>query len=231
MGSGARVTSRRIGAVSARLRRAQGAFRPKPVMDVLDELVMTVLSQHTSDVNSSRAFAGLKERFSSWEEVVEAPVSELAHSIRSGGIAQVKAGRIQQILREIEAREGRLSLDRLSEISDDEVDAYLCSLPGVGPKTAACVMVFSMGRAAFPVDTHVHRVVKRLGWVGEKASADLTQRELTPRIPPPIRYELHVQLIRHGREVCKPRMPLCSECVVFDFCEAGPRLLAEGTAR
>jgi endonuclease III len=192
---------------------------------------MTVLSQHTSDVNSARAFAGLKERFGSWEEVADAPGAELADSIRSGGIAEVKARRIKQILREIEEREGRLSLDRLNEMSDAEVDDYLCSLPGVGPKTAACVLVFSMGRDAFPVDTHVERVVKRLGWVDQKTSAVVVQRDLTPRIPAEIRYELHTQLIKHGREICKPRMPLCTECVLFDFCDAGPRLLADDLAR
>jgi endonuclease III len=192
---------------------------------------MTVLSQHTSDVNSARAFAGLRERFGSWEEVADAPGADLADSIRSGGIAEVKARRIKQILLEIEERERRLSLDRLNEMSDAEVDDYLCSLPGVGPKTAACVLVFSMGRDAFPVDTHVERVVKRLGWVDEKASAVVIQRGLTPRIPAEIRYELHTQLIRHGREICKPRMPLCTECVLFDFCDTGPRLLADGLAR
>jgi endonuclease III len=209
----------------------QGGFVPKNKREPLDELVMTVLSQHTSDVNSSRAWDGLKKRFGSWDEVVEAPVEELADAIRSGGIAKVKAGRIQQILHEIEEREGRLSLDRLHEITDEEVDEYLCSLPGVGPKTAACVMVFSMGRHAFPVDTHVERVIKRLGWVKARATAVAVQRDLSPLIPPEMRYELHMQLIRHGREVCKPSMPMCSECVLFDFCETGPSLLADGSAR
>jgi endonuclease III len=225
------VTTRRIRAVYERLRKAYGPFVPKDVREPLDELIVTVLSQHTSDVNSSRAFAGLKARFSSWQEVVSAETDELADSIRQGGIAQVKAGRIKQILEEIEEREGRLSLGRLHEMDDEEVDEYLCSLPGVGPKTSACVMVFSMGRAAFPVDTHVERVVKRLGWVSPKASAVSVQRQLTPLIAPDIRYELHMQLIRHGREICKPRMPLCSECAVFDFCEAGPKLLGDGAAR
>jgi endonuclease III len=225
------VTTRRIRTVYRRLRDSLGAFRPKERRDPLDELVMTVLSQHTSDVNSGRAFTGLKERFPTWAEVVSAETSELADAIRSGGIAQVKAGRIRQILEEIEEREGRLSLDRLRDMSDEEVDDYLCSLPGVGPKTSACVLVFSLGRDAFPVDTHVERVVKRLGWVEPKASAVAVQRRLTPRIPPEIRYELHMLFIRHGREICKPRMPQCSECAVFDLCDAGPKLLADDAAR
>jgi endonuclease III len=192
---------------------------------------MTVLSQHTSDINSSRAFAGLRERFGTWEQVLDAPVDEVAESIRSGGIAQVKARRIQQILAEIDRREGELGLSRLEGLSDEQVNEYLCSLPGVGPKTAACVLLFSMGRPAFPVDTHVHRVAKRLGLVEEKSSAERAQRSLEPRIPPELRYEFHMQLIRHGREVCKAVTPVCTECVLLDLCEAGPRLLAEGKAR
>lgn len=192
---------------------------------------MTVLSQHTSDINSTRAFAGLRNRFSSWEEVLDAPVEEVADSIRSGGIAQVKAERIKRILNEVEEREGTLDLARLSSLSDEQVNEYLCSLPGVGPKTAACVLLFSMRRPAFPVDTHVHRVAKRLGLVPEKASAEATQRLLEPRIPPELRYEMHMQLIRHGREICKPRMPLCTQCALLDLCEAGPKLLAGGAAR
>jgi endonuclease-3 len=192
---------------------------------------MTVLSQHTSDVNSGRAFAALKSRFGSWEEVLGAPEEEIASAIRPGGIAQVKARRIKAILSEIERREGRVRLARLSRLSDAEVADYLGSLPGVGPKTVACVLVFAMGRAAFPVDTHVHRVTGRLGLVGKKATAEQVHRTLEPAIPPEIRYELHTQLIRHGREICRPRTPLCSQCVLLDLCEAGPELLAADAAR
>ena len=209
----------------------QGEFTPKDQRPILDEVVMTVLSQHTSDINSSRAFAGLSSRFQTWDEVLHAPVDDVADSIRSGGIAQVKALRIKQILTTIEDREGTLDLSRLNNMPDAEINEYLCSLPGVGPKTAACVLLFSMQRPAFPVDTHVHRVVKRLGLVPDKASAEVTQKMIEPRIPPELRYEMHMQFIRHGREICKPRMPLCTECALFDLCEIGPKLLAEGAAR
>jgi endonuclease III len=192
---------------------------------------MTVLSQHTSDVNTARAFAGLKQRFPRWEAVVDAPPEEVADAIRSGGLADQKAPRIQAILREIERREGALSLARLGELRDDEVEDYLCSLPGVGPKTAACVLVFSMGRAAFPIDTHVHRVTRRLGWIPGNATADKAHALLKEAVPPEIRYELHVQLIAHGRTICKARNPSCSECVLLDVCDAGPRLLEAGEAR
>lgn len=192
---------------------------------------MTVLSQHTSDVNTARAFAGLKERFPTWDSVVRAPAKRVADSIRSGGLADQKAPRIQSILREIEAREGDLSLARLHDLDDEGVEEYLCSLPGVGPKTAACVLVFSMGRDAFPIDTHVHRVSARLGWIPPTASADKAHALLKKTVPPELRYELHVQLITHGRTICKARMPRCTDCVLFDLCDAGPRLLAAGEAR
>jgi endonuclease-3 len=163
--------------------------------------------------------------------VADAPVDDLAGAIRSGGLADQKAPRIHRILVEIEEREGTLDLSRLNELSDNEVNDYLCSLPGVGPKTAACVLVFSMGRAAFPIDTHVHRVTRRLGWIDGSASAEKAHRVLTPRIPSEIRYELHLALINHGRRVCLARRPRCSECVLLDLCDAGPRLLSSGDAR
>jgi endonuclease-3 len=208
----------------------QGPFNPKPRLPVLDELVLTVLSQHTSDANSGRAFATLKRRFRSWEEVSRAATSEVADAIRAGGIANVKARRIRAILAAIEEREGSLDTMRLEGLSDADADAYLRSLPGVGPKTAACVLVFSMGRSAFPVDTHVHRVAARLGLVGGGATAEQAHASLAPRVPPELCYEFHAQLVRHGREVCKPRRPRCSECVLFDLCTSGPRLLAQGLA-
>jgi endonuclease-3 len=190
-----------------------------------------VLSQNTSDANSGRAFEGLKQRFPTWDEVADAPVEELADVIRAGGIAEVKSRRIKQILHEIEAREGSIDLSRLRKLEDEEATDYLLSLPGVGAKTAACVLVFSMGRDAFPIDTHVHRILRRLGWIEDKTSADQAHRVIGPRIPPEIRYDLHMAFIRHGREICKPRNPRCSVCVLFDLCEAGPAFVASGEAR
>jgi endonuclease-3 len=196
----------------------------------VDELVMTVLSQHTSDVNTARAFRGLKQHFPTWRSVRDADPTNVADAIRSGGLADTKSVRIQRILGEIEEREGRIDLRRLNELDDEEVERYLVSLPGVGPKTAACVLVFSMGRNAFPVDTHVHRVARRLGLIPPKTTAEQAHRLLQPGIAPELRYEFHMQLIKHGREVCKAARPLCSECVLFDLCEAGPDLLARGVA-
>jgi endonuclease-3 len=224
------VSPRRVRAVHRRLIARQGKPRLKPRLPIIDELVMTVLSQNTSDANTARAFASLKQRFPAWEDVVNAPTNRIADAIRSGGLADRKAPRIRLILEEIERREGRLDLSRLHDLTDQEVDDYLLSLPGVGPKTAACVLTFSMGRAAFPIDTHVHRIVRRLGWISPEVSADAAHRRLTPRIPPELRYELHMALIRHGREVCRARSPRCSECVLFDLCDEGPDLLAAGLA-
>jgi endonuclease-3 len=224
------VSRRRIRAVHRRLIGRQGPFKPKPRLPIIDELVMTVLSQHTSDANSGRAFGSLKERFPTWEQVLGAPAEEIADAIRSGGLAEQKAPRIKRILGEIEEREGRLDLARLNELDDQTVDEYLCSLPGVGPKTAACVLVFSMGRAAFPIDTHVHRIVSRLGWVERRVTADRAHRRLGPLIPSEIRYELHMALINHGRNVCKAQRPRCGDCVLLDFCEAGPTFIARGEA-
>jgi endonuclease III len=188
------------------------------VLPVLDELVSTVLSRHTSDVNSDRAFASLKARFATWEAVATAPVSSVADAIRVGGIAEQKAARIGRILTTVAEREGRLDLSRLHDLDDDAVEAYLTSLPGVGPKTAACVLTFSMGRPAFPVDTHVHRVAVRLGWAPAGASAEQTHAVLRELVPADIRCDLHLGLIAHGRTVCRARRPACDACVLRRRC-------------
>lgn len=180
-----------------------------------------MLSQHTSDRNSERAFASLKERFPAWEDVLAAPTTAVADAIRMGGIADQKAARIQRILATIAEREGRLDLARLHELDDAGVEAYLVTLPGVGPKTAACVLVFSMGRAAFPVDTHVHRVATRLGWLPPKASAEQAHGLLRELVPAGIRYDLHLALVAHGRGVCRARRPACEACVLRERCAFG----------
>lgn len=224
------LSARRARAIHDRLRKQQGTFTPKPRLPIVDELVLTVLSQHTSDTNRDRAYGSLRARFPSWEEVLGAPESEIADAIRSGGIADRKARSIKAILAEIERREGSLDLARLSSMHDAEVEDYLVSLPSVGPKTAACVLVFSMGRPAFPIDTHVHRIMARLGWIGPNDSAEKAHREATPVIPAGIRYSLHVAFIEHGRNVCRAQRPRCSDCVLFDLCESAERLLAAGEA-
>jgi endonuclease-3 len=216
----------RIREVWRRLRAEQGAFAPKPVLPVIDEVVATVLSQHTSDTNSERAFAQLKAAFSGWDQVAAAPAGRVADAIRCGGIADQKARRIQQILAAIAEREGRLDLSRLHELDDEAARTYLESLPGVGPKTAACVLTFAMDRAAFPVDTHVYRVAMRLGWLPAKTGADRAHRLLEAMVPAGIRYDLHVAMIGHGRTVCRAQRPRCGACVLNDLCAYGRRVLS-----
>jgi endonuclease-3 len=211
-----------IRAVQRRLRAHQGPFVPKPLLPVIDEVVATVLSQHTSDANSERAFAQLKDRFPTWEQVAGAPVEQVASAIRCGGIAEQKARRIQQILAAIREREGSLDLGRLHDLDDAAAETYLLSLPGVGPKTAACVLAFAMGRPAFPVDTHVHRVATRLGWIPANTTADKAHQLLAPRVPPGIRYDLHIAMITHGRTVCRAQQPRCGICVLRGLCAYGP---------
>jgi endonuclease-3 len=212
---------REITTVQRLLRASQGRFVPKPRLPILDEVVATVLSQHTSDRNSERAFAQLKAKFPDWGQVLASAPDQVADAIRCGGIADQKARRIQQILAAIRDREGRIDLGRLTGLDDAAVEDYLTSLPGVGPKTAACVLVFSMGRPAFPIDTHVHRVAARLGWIPPRTTAEQAHRILGPAVPPGIRYDLHLALITHGRTVCHAQRPRCGACVLRDRCAYG----------
>lgn len=216
---------RRIRVILNRLRKRYGDLVPPRADDPLDELVLTVLSQHTSDLNADRAFRSLKETFPTWQEVVDAPAARIADAIRPGGLANTKAPRIQAILGEIREREGGFDLSRLRDMDDAAARSYLTSLPGIGPKTAAVVLSFALGRDALPVDTHVHRVTKRLGMVPPKASAERADRLLHDMVPEGHRTELHVGLITHGRQICKAPTPLCRPCPLKDICPAAPRYL------
>jgi endonuclease III len=216
---------RRVRTIERRLRKRFGPLEPPRRTDPLEELILTVLSQHTSDLNAGRAFGALRDAFPSWEDVVRAKPERVADVIRSGGLANTKAPRIQQILREIRERQGRYDLSFLRRRTDEEAREYLTSLPGVGPKTAAVVMSFSLGRAAMPVDTHVHRVSGRLGLIPPKTSADKAHRLLEDLVPPELRTSLHVGLIRLGREICKAGRPRCEECPLVDLCPTAPLFL------
>jgi endonuclease III len=219
------VLRRRARTVLNRLRKRYGELVPPRRSDPLEELILTVLSQHTSDVNAERAFEGLRAALPTWDAVVRAPTRSVADAIRSGGLADTKAPRIQAILREVEARWGAFDLSSLAGLSDDEARAELVSLPGVGPKTAAVVLSFSLGRDAMPVDTHVHRVTRRLGLVPPKTSAERADRLLHELVPEGLRTPLHVALIRLGREICKAPTPRCRICPLKDICPTAPRYL------
>src|SRR6266576_5542461 len=209
-----RVDRRRLRAIARRLARAYGIPPPPRHLPPLEELVLTVLSQHTSDTNRDRAYADLRKRLPTWDDVADAPLPVLAGAIRRGGLGPTKAVRIRAMLRA--TREAGMPLDdrAFTRMPDQELWDTLLALPGVGPKTAACVLLFSLDRPYFPVDTHVHRVAKRLGLVPDAADAVTAQELIQAEVAPGAMYALHMHLIRHGREVCIARRPHCSQCVL-----------------
>lgn len=189
------------------------------LQDPLAELLQTILSQNTSDVNSDRAWAALVERYErDWEALRAAPVAELAEVIRSGGLAEIKARRIKAVLDQIVDRVGEMDLAFLRRVSLEEGRAFLRPLDGVGPKTAACVLLFACGKPAMPVDTHVHRVSQRLGLVPARATAEQAHTLLEATVPEELIYPFHMQLIRHGRRLCKAQRPRCRECPLANLC-------------
>ena len=195
-----------------------GARKRGRYQDPLTVLVQTILSQNTSDTNSRRAFESLLTFFVNWEGVAMANVDEIAASIRVGGLGEIKARRIKQALGEIQRERGRLELDFLSHLPVAEARDWLKQLPGVGTKTSLCVLLFSLGRPALPVDTHVFRVSKRLGLVDSRASVEQTHRLLESLVPSEDVYQFHLLLIEHGRRVCKAQRPRCHQCVLCEIC-------------
>jgi endonuclease-3 len=209
-----RPSKQRVRAIRDRLREMYGQPRNQPHGDPVEELVRTVLSQNTNDRNRDVAYARLRERFPSWEAVRDAPTGDVIEAIRPGGLAQQKGPRIQQILRRIG---DPIDLDWLSKAPREDAISYLTALPGVGRKTAACVQIFSFGLPEIPVDTHVYRVGGRLGLFPPKASLARAHDEMLAITDPADAYELHMSLIRHGREVCRPA-PRCEQCQLRRMC-------------
>jgi endonuclease III len=204
----------RVRRIRDHLRDAYGIPGQRPHGRPLDELVLTVLSQSTNDRNRDVAFAGLRSRFPTWAEVREAPVEEIEDAIRPGGLAPTKSRRIKEILEAIDP----LSLDWLAAVPVEEGQTYLCTLPGVGRKTAACVLLFSFGLRDVPVDTHVGRVATRLGLLREGAGAKEQADAMTALTPPGDELELHLNLLRHGRRTCHSQRPDCPNCVLHRMC-------------
>ena len=180
--------------------------------------MLALLSQHTSDHNSGRAFHRLIERFPGWEAVIEAPTAAVEDAIRPGGLAPTKAPRLQALLAEVQARVPDFDLAFLEALPIDEAKAWLRSLPGVGPKSAAVTLMFALGRPALPVDTHVGRVAKRLGLVAERASAEQAHDLLEAQLAPEQMLPFHVDLIQHGRRTCHARNPDCERCPLLERC-------------
>jgi endonuclease-3 len=189
-----------------------------PHGDAVAELVLTVLSQNTADTNSGRAFTQLLRRYPSWQAIAEAPPEEVVSTIQPGGLAPQKAPRIQAILRTVKDRSPGWDLQFLREMPLEEARAWLRSLPGVGPKTAACVLLFALGLPAMPVDTHVERVAKRLGLIDAKATPERAHELLEALVDPADYYPFHMLLIKHGRRLCAARRPLCGPCPLAPDC-------------
>ena len=203
----------------------EGEYAPFPWearYDAISEVVFTILSQHTSDRNSERAFARLMEKFETFEELADGDVQVIEECISIGGLAKIKAPRIKQVLNLIIERCGNLDLSFLREMPLDEAKKWLKELPGVGPKTAGIILCFSLGMPAMAVDTHIERVVKRLGLVGPKTTVEKAQDMLEEMVEDHQVYPLHVALITHGRQVCKAPRPLCPRCVLWERCPSRP---------
>lgn len=207
-----------------RLTDVYGSRRQHGLRDPLEELILTILSQNTSDRNSARAGQALRARYRTWDEVLEAPTNELYETIKSAGLGNIKALRIQAVLAEVRARRGSWDLRFLRDLPLPEAKRWLRSLPGIGPKTAACVLCFACNLPVLPVDTHVHRVSQRLGLIGSKVSADAAHELLEAALPPNGVYTFHVNMIVHGRQVCRALRPLCERCPLLDLCPYGARL-------
>ncbi len=207
-----------IAELHSRLIGEYGVPSPKPVRPPLDELIKTILSQNTTDKNSHRAFANLKESYTDWDELLDAPDSETISLIRTGGLAKTKTGYIKQVLARLKEKTGSLDLSFLNQMPDEEALAYLVALPGVGSKTAHCVLAFSLGRDVFPVDTHVLRLSKRWELIPEKTDMTGAHRLWAKMAPSGQSYPLHVNIIRHGRTVCHARNPECDGCFLTDIC-------------
>jgi endonuclease III len=226
-------TPRRVRAIRDRLRLVYGIPQAKPHGHPIAELILTVLSQSTNDRNRDVAYLGLRERFPDWEAIRDAPVDEIEEAIRPGGISKVKSARIKSILRGISntAPGGELSLDWLPELSVPDAQSYLTSLPGVGRKTAACVLLFALGMRDVPVDTHVSRVGTRLGLFRPKAPFEELHDTMLEITPPGEELELHLNLLRHGRRTCYARRPDCWECALQRMCPSAAEFMAAGRPR
>ena len=188
-------------------------------MKPLDELIFTILTQHTSDLNAEKAYKNLMDHYQDFERLLDSDEKTVAKLIRTGGLANIKSRRILHVLSEIKYRVGKLDIDFLQDMDLQEARNWLTSIKGIGPKTASCVLAFSFGFPAIPVDTHIHRVSKRLGLISKNTSADEAHNILEAKINLKDHYKFHVLVIEHGRKVCHSRKPSCRECKIKNLCK------------
>ena len=210
------------------LERAYGVpvnRRAPRTVDPLDMLVHVILSQATSDTNSERTFAALKKRFPTWDAVLRARESTLAETIRAGGLANQKAAVIRDLLRQIKERHGALTLAFLHEMPTPEAARYLSQFRGIGPKTIACTLLFACHKETFPLDTHIFRILRRVGLIPQKCTDRRAHQIMNAIVPPGRFYSFHVNLIRHGRALCRPRDPTCERCPIVEYCDYGQTLI------
>lgn len=198
----------------------------QPHHDPMAELILTILSQNTTDTNSGRAFMRLCSRFPDWRQMMEAPAEEIEQAIAVGGLAKQKAPRIKASLEAVYQARGGFDLEFLREVPLDEAKNWLRAMKGVGPKTAACVLMFALGRPALPVDTHVHRVAQRLALVPQNATPEQAHDLLEAVVPAEQIFPFHILLIKHGRRLCRAQRPLCEQCPLLDGCPAGQGFVA-----
>jgi len=207
------------------LYREYGFHERTPGLNPLSVLIQTILSQNTSDLNSGRAFELLLATFPTWEKLADADISHIASTIRIGGLNHIKAVRIRQILRDIRQKTNKLELNFIDELPLDEAREWLLRLPGVGMKTANCVLLFASGRPALPVDTHIFRVTKRLGLIASGVSVEKAHWALEAMVVPEDIYQFHISMIEHGRKVCHSRCPVCNVCVLKKMCPSYGKLV------
>jgi endonuclease-3 len=218
------------GSISEAIRLLSARYASVPrhtCLDTVQELVLTILSQHTSDVNSLRAYKSLMGRFSSLEGVAKANLADIENAIHQGGLARVKAPRIKEVLNLIVELNGSLDLSFLRKMSVSEAKTWLRQLPGIGPKSAGIILSFGLGMPAMAVDTHIYRVVKRMGFIGPNVTVEKAHEILEAMVEPSEVLQFHMSFIAHGRQVCKARRPRCRECVVALGCPVRDMFLAQ----
>lgn len=216
--SGLRQIKAKIKRINALLEREYGIPKRERKVDLLDVLVQTILSQNTNDQNRDRAYRRLKNQFPRWGDILNAKRRVVVEALRPGGLARQKAKRIVDILQWLRKREGKVSLTFLKRMGEEEIKETLGELKGIGPKTVHCLLLFGLGREAFPVDTHILRAGKRLGFIPQEIDAEKAHAWMAPLVPQGKALSLHINLIRHGRFICKAKRPRCSECFLGGDC-------------